>query len=176
MATQEPIPPGLIKPESSCEHQTCPSFQPRTVSLLPPRTGVEGRSVLATRLGAIPLPVGSPRIRNKRLTATTALTPGSWAAHDEPNLRRSQRRRKRKRRRSRKSRPKKEEEILERSHRRKCPGRKRIFKPLVPPLIPPQTALWMPVALLTKTSLGEFPEWDAADSLLLHRAQWERPP
>jgi hypothetical protein len=96
--------------------------------------------LLATRLGTIPLSVGGPRIRNKKLAATAAFTPGLRAAHGEPNLRRIRRRRKQKRRSPRKSRPKKEEQILDRSDRRKRLGRKWIFKPpAFPSFIPPLT-------------------------------------
>jgi hypothetical protein len=97
--------------------------------------------LLATRLGTIPLSVGGPRIRNKKLAATAAFTPGLRAAHGEPNLRRIRRRRKQKRRSPRKSRPKKEEQILDRSDRRKRLGRKWIFKPpAFPSFIPPLTS------------------------------------
>jgi hypothetical protein len=101
--------------------------------------------LLATRLGTIPLSVGGPRIRNKKLAATAAFTPGLRAAHGEPNLRRIRRRRKQKRRSPRKSRPKKEEQILDRSDRRKRLGRKWIFKPpAFPSFIPPLTAAVRP--------------------------------
>jgi hypothetical protein len=79
----------------------------------------------------IPLPIRSARIRKKKPAAMTAFTPGWRAAHEEPKLRRIQESRKRKRRPPRSRSQNKEEELSARSGRRKCPGRKRNFKPLV---------------------------------------------
>jgi hypothetical protein len=68
-------------------------------------------SLLTTRLGTIPLPVGCPRIGKKKLAATKAFTPGLRAAHEEPTLRGTRCRRKPKRTQPERSSPKKEEEI-----------------------------------------------------------------
>jgi hypothetical protein len=87
--------------------------------------------LLAFRVRTISLPIRRARIRKKKSAAMTAFTPGGRAAHDEPKLRRIQESRKRKRRPPRKRSQKKEEELSAGSGRRKCPGRKRNFKPLV---------------------------------------------
>jgi hypothetical protein len=87
--------------------------------------------LLTFRVRTIPLPIRRARIRKKKSAAMTAFTPGWRAAHDEPNLRRIQEPRKRKRRPPRKRNQKKEEELSARSGQRKCPGRRRNFRPLV---------------------------------------------
>jgi len=95
----------------------------------------------ATRVGTKSLSVGSPRIGNKKLAATTAFTPGSKAAHDEPNRRRTRQPRKRKRRPPRRSGPKKEEEIyreeIEENTSEENGVSNRLFPPsFIPPLAP----------------------------------------